>query len=162
MDFPSFHISLKYKWAKHHFQCKVSKQSKIKFFPWLYHQLFWREQSLCNKWWPFQTQQRWLKDEVIFPQRENIEALGSQELQSVWNEYANDSRIYTSVCVPPVESSTDGMSVNEDFSDGVRKQDKSNVENMLFLFFSRLLLIICGRVIILGSVSYKKSHSPQV
>lgn len=72
----------------------------------------------------------------FFPER-NIEALGSQELQSVWNEYANDSRIYTSVCVPPVESSTDGMSVNEDFSDGVRKQDKSNVENMLFLFFSR-------------------------
>ena len=54
------------------------------------------------------------------------------------------------------------MSVNEDFSDGVRKGDKSNVENMLFLFFSHLLLIICGRVIILGSVSYKKSHSPQV
>lgn len=40
------------------------------------------------------------------------------------NECANDSRIYTSVCVPLVESSTDGMSVNEDFSDGVRKQDK--------------------------------------
>lgn len=59
----------------------------------------------------------------FFP-RENIEALGSQELQSAWNEYANDWRIYTSPCVPPVESSTDGMSVNETFSDGVRKQDK--------------------------------------
>lgn len=29
----------------------------------------------------------------FFPQRENIEALGSQKLQSIWDEYSNGSRL---------------------------------------------------------------------